>query len=149
METVLVILTIICIGLLIGVEFSVSAFINPILHKLGRRDELRTIRLFAGRLGRVMPFWYVASLALLIAEIVIRGSEPGRALLIASSSIWVAVIILTLLFLVPINNRMAKLDPDTARASELREHGRWDGMHRWRVAALTAAMICLLLAVLR
>ncbi|HEY2472081.1 MAG TPA: DUF1772 domain-containing protein [Terracidiphilus sp.] len=147
MRSLLDITTIVCIGLLVGTEFAVSAFINPILRKLGTREELRAIRLFAGRLGFVMPFWYGGSLVLLIAEMAIRRGDTGGALLIASSAIWAAVIILTLLFLVPINNRLAQLDPETASESELREHGHWDGMHRWRVAALTMAMVCFLLAV--
>lgn len=149
MRSLLDITTIVCIGLLIGTEFAVSAFINPILRKLGTREELRAINLFAGRLGFVMPFWYSASLVLLIAETVIRRGNGGGTLLIASIAIWAAVIVLTLLFLVPINNRLVKLDPETAGESELNEHGRWEGMHRYRVAALTAAMVCLLLAVIQ
>lgn len=141
-------LTIVCIGLLIGTEFAVSAFINPILRKLGIREEVRAITLFAEKLGSVMPFWYVASFVLLVAETVIHRGPTGGALLIASSAIWAAVIVLTLLFLVPINNRMARLDPNVAAEKELKEHGRWDAMHRWRVAALTVSMVCLVLAVL-
>jgi uncharacterized membrane protein len=147
---VLDIVTAVCIGLLIGVEFSVSAFINPILHKLGEREELRAISLFAAKLGRVMPFWYVLSLLLLIAEAIVRHRQFGTVLLIVAISIWAAVILLTILFLVPINNRLVTLDPDApagAPGLALQEHTRWDTMHRWRVATLTAAMVCFLLAI--
>jgi uncharacterized membrane protein len=138
---------IVCIGLMVGTEFAVSAFINPILRKLGTREQVRAIALFAEKLGFVMPFWYGAGFLLLIAELFLHRGDGGGALLIASSTIWAAVIVLTLLFLVPINNRMARLDPETASEAELKDHKRWDGMHRWRVAALTAAMVCFLLAV--
>lgn len=148
MRSLLDLTTIVCIGLMIGTEFAVAAFINPILRELGIQEELRAIRLFSKKLGFVMPFWYSASFLLLIAETVIRRGAAGGALLIASSAIWAAVIVLTLLFLVPIANRMAQLDPGTAGESELKEHKRWDWMHRWRVAALTGAMICFLLAVM-
>jgi uncharacterized membrane protein len=149
MRPLLDIVTTVCIGLMIGTEFAVSAFINPILRKLGAREELRAIRLFAAKLGTAMPFWYVASLLLLIAEAILRHGEAGSLLLIAAGAIWAAVIILTILFLVPINNRLARVDPDAAVEPALKEHGQWDAMHRFRVATLTAAMVCFLMAVLR
>jgi uncharacterized membrane protein len=146
MSSLMDVVTVVCIGLLIGTEFAVAAFINPILRKLGPREELRAIKLFAAKLGFVMPFWYGASLLLLIAEMVTHHGDGGGWLLIAACVIWAAVIVHTILFLVPINNRLARVDPETAGDRALAEHGRWDWMHRWRVAALTAAMICLLLA---
>jgi uncharacterized membrane protein len=149
MRPLLDIVTIVCIGLLIGAEFAVSAFINPVLRKLAVREELRAIRLFAAKLGAAMPFWYIASFVLLVAEAVWRHGEQGFLLLIAAGAIWAAVIVLTLLFLVPINNRMTRIDPDADTEPVLAEHGQWNAMHRWRVATLTAAMVCLLMAVLR
>lgn len=148
MKPLLDIITIVCVGLLIGVEFAVAVFINPILRKLGPREELQAIRLFAAVLGRAMPFWYAISFVLLIAELVIRRGEAGAAMLIAASAIWAAVIVLTILFLVPINNRLARVNPDDFTDSALKQHGRWDMMHRWRVASLTAAMISFLLAII-
>jgi uncharacterized membrane protein len=144
MRVSLEIVTTICIGLLIGTEFAVAVFINPILRKLDAREELRAIRLFAAKLGRAMPFWYAGSLLLLIAEIVIRYKQAGETLLIAASLIWVAVIVLTLIFLVPINNRLARVDLNAPPEQALAEHGKWDSLHRWRVASLTAAMVCFL-----
>ena len=149
MRYLLDIVTTVCIGLLIGTEFAVAVFINPTLRRLGPREELRAIRLFAAKLGSAMPIWYCVSLLLLIAEAVLRRGEIGYSLLITASAIWVSVIVLTILFLVPINNRLARIDPNAAAEPALKEHGRWDTMHRWRVATLTAAMVCFLMAVLR
>jgi uncharacterized membrane protein len=149
MRPLLDVVTTVCIGLLIGTEFTVAVFINPILRKLEASEELRAISLFAAKLGTAMPFWYGVSLLLLIAELMSRHNESGFLLLIAASAIWAAVIVLTILFLVPINNRLTRVDPDAAVEPALNEHGRWDAMHRWRVAALTAAMVCFLIAVLR
>ncbi len=149
MRPLLDIVTTVCIGLLIGTEFAVAVFINPILRKLGAREELRVITLFAATLGSAMPIWYGVSFLLLIAEVFLRRGETGYLLLITASAIWAMVIVLTILFLVPINNRLARVDPDAAVEPALEEHGRWDAMHRWRVATLTAAMVCFLTAVLR
>ena len=70
-------------------------------------------------------------------------------LLLIANAIWAAVIVLTLLFLVPINNRMAKLDPQSFVAESRRAHHTWDAMHRARVAALTVAFVCLVAANVR
>jgi uncharacterized membrane protein len=146
MTAFLYIATTICIGLLIGTEFAVSVFINPLLRKLDDRTQAKAISLFATRLGRSMPFWYAISLLLLIIEAIAVRHEPGDSLLIAACAIWLAVIFLTVLFLVPINNRMMQLDAESFPEEAQREHRRWDTLHRLRVAALVVAMICFLLA---
>jgi hypothetical protein len=94
-----------------------------------------------------MPFWYAASLLLLLVETFLRRHEPGLSLLIVASTIWAVVIILTILFLVPINNRMMQLNVGSFPEQAMRAHDRWDTLHRIRVLALATSMVCLLLAV--
>ncbi|HEY4381017.1 MAG TPA: DUF1772 domain-containing protein [Acidobacteriaceae bacterium] len=144
---VLDVATTVCIGLLIGVEFAVSAFINPILAKLEAGARAEAVGMFARRLGFVMPFWYVGSLLLLLAGAVLRWHGAGGSLLLAACAIWVAVIVATLLVLVPINNRIGRLDAKAFPAEAQREHRTWDRWHRVRVAALAAAAVCFLVAV--
>jgi uncharacterized membrane protein len=139
----------VCIGLLIGTEFAVSVFINPILSKLDEAAQAAATSLFAIRLGKSMPFWYAASLLLLIAESILRRHESGVTLLIVASAIWAVVIVLTIIFLVPINNRMMQLNAGTFPEQAKRAHDRWDMLHRIRVGALTTAMVCCLLAIYR
>lgn len=147
MALLLDVVTTVCVGLLIGTEFAVSAFINPILWQLEEGAQSRSIALFARRLGTAMPFWYGAAFLLLVGEAVMRRGSGGRVLLSVAVVLWAAVIVLTLAFLVPINNRMARLDGVALPEAARREHRRWDGLHRLRVATLTAAMICFLIAV--
>ena len=141
------IVTTVCIGLMVGTEFAVSAFVNPALRKLDDVAQLNAIRIFAGRLGAAMPFWYALSLVLLIIEAVLRRSETGFALLLGSAGIWAAAIVLSVLFLVPINNRLARLSPNAPSGQALQEHERWDALHRARVVVLGAAMVCFLFAI--
>jgi uncharacterized membrane protein len=141
------IVTTVCIGLMIGTEFAVSAFVNPILWKLDDSAQLKAIRLFAARLGAAMPFWYALSLLLLVAETIVQRHQPGFLLLVAASAIWAAVIVFTVIFLVPINNRLARLDPAAPPEQARREHKKWDSLHRARVAALAASMILFLIAI--
>jgi len=141
------ILTVVCIGLLIGTEFTVSVFINPVLQRLDTGTRMKTISYFAKRLGTAMPFWYAFSLLLLVTEALLRRHVDGGSLLITASVLWLTVIVLTLMFLVPINNRMMRLDTNSSAETSLKEHAKWEMLHRGRVAVLTASMVCFLLAI--
>jgi uncharacterized membrane protein len=141
------IVTTVCIGLLIGTEFCVSVFINPVLRRLDEAAQAHAVQMFAKRLGTAMPFWYVASLLLIIAEAVVRRHQPDELFLIVAGGIWVAVIIFTLLVLVPINNRLIQLQSNAFPPEAKLQHEKWDRLHRLRVAALGAAMVCCLIAI--
>ena len=140
------IVTTTCIGLLIGTELAVSVFINPILWRLDSVAQISAVRMFAKRLGTAMPFWYAASLALLIAEAIVRRHEANMALLMIACAIWAAVIVITMVFLVPINDRLAQTSVRSVAAVAQQQHKRWDKMHRYRVAALGISMLCFLIA---
>jgi uncharacterized membrane protein len=144
---ILNITTIVCIGLMVGVEFAVSAFINPVLWKLESGTQMQAIRLFAKKLGFVMPFWYALGLVFLLAETFFRRHQSCVFLLGIASGIWALVIVLTLLFLVPINNRLAHLEDSSSFDSARSEHRKWDTLHRLRVLALTIAMVLSLIAI--
>jgi len=141
-------LTILSIGLLIGTELAVSIFINPVLNRLDERTRAQAIQMSATRLGKAMPFWYVANFVLLLALTWFHRHQSGQSLLIAASVIWAVVILLTILFLVPINNRMMRLDPNSFTETQQGEHRRWTALHHLRVLSLCVAMICLLFAIL-
>ena len=143
------ILTIASLELLVGTEFAVSAFVNPVVRKLEDRAQGRAIALFAARLGRFMPFWYALNLLLLIFEIVTRWHEAELSLLIVTGSIWVVVILFTVVFLASITNRIARMSPDPFSKTARREHKKWDALHRLRVLAVGVALICFLLGTRR
>lgn len=136
--------TTLCIGLLIGTELAVSVFLNPVLWQLDHSAQARAIQLFARRLGTAMPFWYIGSLLLLIFAAFRHLHQSGFVLLGAATGIWAAIIVLTILFLVPINNRMARMDAGTFTETARREHRRWDTLHRVRVVTLVLAMVAYL-----
>lgn len=136
--------TIVCVGLLIGVELAVPAFINPVVWKLDRVAQATAFRLFGRRLGGAMPAWYIASLLLLVLETVAHRHSSHVGLLDAAIALWGAAIVLSLLSLVPINNRMVRTDADGFTESTRRELRKWESLHRVRVALLAVAMISLL-----
>ena len=147
MDLILGIVTTMCIGLMIGTEFAVSVFVNPILEKLGDSAQAHATRLFARKLGTVMPFWYGLNFLLLIGETITRRQHSGMTLLAAASVIWAAVIVLSLILLVPIASRIAKMDSTTFTESLRREHTIWDALHRWRVLVVSVAMVCMLIGI--
>ena len=130
------IITILCIGLMVGTELTVSLFINPIIWQLDEPAQAKALSLFARYLGKAMPIWYILSLVLLIAEAYLRRHQPALTPLLTAIIIWIAVILYTVTTLVPINNRIVALS--TRWRSE---HKRWDTLHRWRILLLTLAMI--------
>jgi hypothetical protein len=139
------ILTTLCVGLLIGAELAVSVFVNPILERLDLPARTEAVRLFARRLGKAMPFWYAGCLILLLVQIFLHMHRPGFPLLIAAAALWLAVILFSVFWLVPINNRLMEMPNLDASAQQA--HKRWDGLHRLRVVALTVAMVLYLAAV--
>jgi uncharacterized membrane protein len=94
-----------------------------------------------------MPFWYACNLLLLIAEWVPLRRTAGVPLLAAAVGSWVVVILFTLVFLVPINNRLAREEAHASAEQAHREHKRWDSLHRARVIALIVAMVLFLVAI--
>lgn len=145
MKPTLDLVSIILIGSLIGVEFAVSAFIAPVLAALGGIGEAKATRIFARRLGAFMPFWYALCLILLIAEALLRRDEAG--LVWVAAALWAAVIVTTVFFLVPINNRIAAMNPKAFDTSLRAEHRRWDRLHRGRVAVLALANVLFLIGI--
>ncbi len=142
------ILTILCVGLMIGAEFTVSAFVNPVVWQLEDDAQAKILSLFAALLGKVMPVWYAVSLVLLLIEAYLRWHAPALLSLLVAATIWIAVILYTIAVLVPINNRIAVLEPGALPAGWRQEHKRWDTLHRWRIFFLIVAFVMLLQGIL-
>lgn len=147
--TTLGIVSILCIGPLIGVEFAVSAFINPVMRRLDDAAQAAAVRMFARRLGAAMPYWYGVGLVLLLVETFLRRAQPGFSVLVGASSLWAAVVVFSVLFLVPINNRMMRLDPGAFSQAAQSEHRRWNTLHQLRIAALIVSFTLFLSTVVR
>lgn len=142
MDTLIVILVVVA-GLLAGLELAVGAVVNPILDGLGGSTIVRARSSGAGTLGRVMPVVYVS--VLVLTALVALLSAPGieRGTLIASLVLQLAILALSLILLVPINNRSARWDPDHPPSDWRDQMRRWDIGHGVRVALLVAAFALL------
>jgi hypothetical protein len=139
MERVLTIVALIITGPLVGIELGVAAVVNPLAAKLPD-SGFRIVRRGGSRwLGLLMPFWYLGSLAALVAVAI--TSRAG--LVTAAVALMVVVVVLTVAVLVPINSRVARWTTDADVDRTLT--GRWDRYHWIRVALL--AVIFALLAI--
>jgi hypothetical protein len=106
---VLLAVTILLAGLMVGNELAVGLFLHPTLAHLADGLHAPTRRAFAALFGRVMPFWYAAVALLTIA--VTWLDPPLRSmdgkLLLASSVLWVIAIVYSVIFPAPLNSRIA------------------------------------------
>ncbi len=66
---------------LVGVEFSVSAFVNPAAWRLEPESQLKMLSRFALVLGKVMPVWYPVSTLLFVIQTWLYWHMPGRTVL--------------------------------------------------------------------
>ncbi|MDG4802529.1 DUF1772 domain-containing protein [Micromonospora sp. WMMD980] len=135
--------TVVVVGVMVGVEFSVAFVINPILNALPD-DASQLGRAHGGRmLGALMPFWYLGSLALVAVWAVGRWDHPGNGRVIAAGALLIVSVIISILLLVPINNRSKTWTPENRPADWKQQMNRWDRLHYVRVAVIVAAFALL------
>src|ERR1700721_3052820 len=120
------IITILCTGLMVGNELTVSLFVNPVIWQLDEPAQAKALSLFARYLGKAMPIWYILSLVLLIAEAYLRRHQPALTPLLLAIVIWIAVILYSVTTLVPINNRIVALSTAPFPTQCLAETKKWD-----------------------
>ena len=133
-------------GLMVGNEFAIAAFVHPQIRKLEDGAHARIAALLATVLGKMMPLWYGLALLLILGAAYEHrpvSSGPGLFLLLAAA-LWTLIIVFTITMLVPINNRIAKMDPKHPYDCWLQDRSRWDQLHQVRVALLIMAFLLLL-----
>ena len=138
MATLFVVLT------LLGVEFSVSAFVNPAASQLEPESQLKMLSGSALVLGKVMPVWYSVCTLFLGIQTWLCWHTSGRAILLTADAIWVLTSLASIIFLVPLNTRIAEGAADWQRI-----HRIWDRRHRVRIAAVATAALLLTYVVVR
>jgi hypothetical protein len=134
-------ITIVCVGLMVGNELAVSAFVNPAIWQLETVPQAQGLSILARSLGRAMPAWYGLCLVLLALESFLHRNV--WAPLLAATLIWAAVIVFTVTMLVPINNRIASLNTALPTPGWKRDHQKWDSLHRLRIPLLVIAFSAL------
>lgn len=143
MTTSIAVIALVVTGLLVGVELCVAAFLNPVLDRLpgeagllGRADGGRA-------LGRLMPWWYAASLALCIVFAVVAHDSVSAWFGASAAALLVVSVVMSVALLVPINNRAQTWTRGHAPPDWRDQVQRWDRLHYGRVAVITTGFACL------
>lgn len=133
-------------GTMVGVEFAVAVFVNPILLRLPAGAGLEARADGARVLGKVMPVWYIGSLVLIVALAAATwGGAAGWAAVAAAVLLGLSVV-MSLAWLVPINSRAAAWTADNHPADWREQQQRWDRLHYARVAMIVAAFVLTLVS---
>ncbi|MFD3935268.1 anthrone oxygenase family protein [Streptomyces sp. NPDC058611] len=137
------VVTIVVVGVMVGVEFSVAFVINRILDALpGDNGQLG--RAHGGRmLGAVMPVWYIGSLALAAVWAIAGWHHHGTGLVVTAAALLILSVLMSVLLLVPINNRSKTWTPENRPEDWKEQANRWDRFHYVRVAVIIAAFALL------
>ncbi len=146
MLNALQVFTTVVVGVMVGVEFSVLFVIGPILNALPE-DSGQLGHAHGGRmLGAVMPVWYIGSLVLVAAWAAAGWHHDGAGLVVTAGALLILSVVMSILLLVPINNRNKTWTPENRPADWKQQLNRWERWHYVRVAVIMAAFAVLVAA---
>src|SRR5882672_5629699 len=142
---VLEVAAIVVAGTLTGSEFAVAVFFHPCISHLEDAVHIRAAQPLAKVLGMVMSFWYPFTFLLAVAVTFVAHTARSTPWWLAlTSTVLLALISLYFLLLpVPINNQVARWQPDSVPPNWRDLRRRWDLLHAIRVAFLIIALILL------
>ena len=131
------------VGVMVGVEFAVAVVLNRIFNALPE-DAGQLGRAHGGRmLGAVMPFWYIGSLVLSAVWAIAGWHRHGAGLVVIAAALLIVSVLMSVLLLVPINNRSKTWTPENRPEDWKEQSNRWDRYHYARVAVIIAAFALL------
>jgi hypothetical protein len=148
MLTTLAIVAATVVGTMVGVEFAVAVFVNPMLLRLPAGAALEARADGARVLGRVMPFWYVGSLLLTAGLAAATWGRPtaGAGAATAAAALLAVSVVMSVALLVPIANRSATWTANDHPDDYREQTQRWDRLHYARVAIIIAAFVLTVVA---
>ncbi|MFG2576362.1 anthrone oxygenase family protein [Streptomyces sp. NPDC048481] len=138
--------TTVAVGVMVGVEFAVAFVMAPIFNALPE-DAGQLGKAHGGRmLGAVMPVWYIGSLALASVWAIAGRHHDGAGLVAGAAALLLLSVVMSILLLVPINNRNKTWTPENRPADWKEQLNRWERWHYVRVAVLIGALTLLVTA---
>jgi hypothetical protein len=148
MLTALAVISATVVGTMVGVEFAVAVFVNPMLLRLPAGAALQARADGARVLGRVMPFWYVGSLILTagLAAATWGRSATGAGAAAAAAALLAVSVVMSVALLVPIAKRSATWTAGDHPADYREQQQRWDRLHYARVAIIIAGFVLTVVA---
>jgi uncharacterized membrane protein len=140
-------------ALIAGSFFAFSTFVMGALGKLSAPQgvaAMQSINIVVINPWFMTPFVGTAVLCVVAAVAsVVRWHDPGAACLLAGAVLYVAgTFLVTMMFNVPRNDALAKVEPSSAEAAQLwvRYLSEWAAWNHVRTIAAAAAMVAFTLA---
>ena len=136
------------LGLMCGSELSVAVFAHPTLNRQALEAHIPVRAAFAKLFGRVMPFRMAGStlLNLLLLLPFEHLNEAAWRLSALALGIQVLAVLFSLIFPVPINNRITRWTLDSFPSDWKTQEHRWDTYHWFRTLGLILACALLTLS---
>ncbi len=138
-------------GLIAGVYFAFSGFIMQAFGKLNTTQSIAAMNSINETILRslFMPLFFgssIISLCLTIVAFVYWGEAGTELTLIAGAVYFIGMFICTVVFNVPLNNLLARTDPDSDNAHQVWSHylknwTRWN--HLRTVSSLVTCVLCI------
>lgn len=133
-------------GVMVGIEFCVAVVV-PRIHRRLPIGELLDVQADSARLmGRMMPFWYFASLILTSGLAAASWGSVSAGLSLTAGALLALSAIMSVTLLVPINNRSAEWTREEHPADWREQLNRWNSLHIVRLAVIVAAFVFAALA---
>ena len=141
-------LAILILGLMCGSELSVGAFAHPTLNAQPLEVHVPVRASLARLLGRVMPFWMTTSALLNLAVVLPFEGLHGTPWMLAAVAfgIQASAVVFSVIFPVPINNRIIRWTAATVPGDWRAQEHRWDVLHMSRTLGLIGAFVLLTLS---
>ncbi len=138
-------IAIVVAGTMTGNELAVAVFVHPCLSRLDDAVHVRAVQALAMALGAAMPFWYALTCLLSLATTFLAQPtwDTPRWLALGATALFAAMSIYSVLLPVPINNQIARFQPDSLPPNWRELRRRWDTLHVIRVAFLVVALVLL------
>jgi uncharacterized membrane protein len=138
-------ISIVVAGTMTGNELAVAVFVHPRLSRLDDAVHVRAVQTLAIALGAAMPFWYALTCLLSLTTTFLAQPtwDTPRWLALAATILFAAMSIYSVLLPVPINNQVARFQPDSLPSNWRELRSRWDTLHAVRVGFLVVALVLL------
>jgi uncharacterized membrane protein len=149
MQNALGVVTVVVTGMMVGVEFAVAVFVNPMLNRLPDDSSIAARSDGARVLGRVMPVWYIVSMALGAVWAALAWGGAGASSVATATALLAVSVVMSLLLLVPIANQAKTWTAEGRPADWKQRAGRWDRYHYVRVGVIVLAFALFAVALSR
>jgi len=138
-------IAIVVAGTMTGNEIAIGVFVHPRLSRLDDAVHVRAVQTLAVAQGAAMPFWYALTCLLSLATTFFAQStwDTPRWLALGATALFIAMSIYSVLLPVPINNQVARWQPDSLPGNWRELRNRWDMLHAIRVGFLVVALVLL------